>query len=968
MKRTAKDIFLDALDIADPGERAAFIGREAAGDVSLREAVVGLLAAHEGSPTLSPPMVDSSLSGPPAASARSLAEASAGDVIDGRFTLVKRLGEGGFGVVWLARQNQPVVRDVALKLLRGGGLGSAQVVARFEAERQTLARMDHPHIARVYDAGTTDAGLPYFAMEYVDGQPITNYSADESLSLSRRLELLRQVCLAVQHAHQKGVIHRDLKPGNILVATVDGQAVPKVIDFGIAKAVADDDDESVKPSLTLEAQVIGTPQYMSPEQATIGPKSVDTRSDVYSLGTVLYELITGSPPFDPQELRRAGLEQICRIVRERTPSKPSTRLSEANISKRSEVSTEPASTVTSTRTLDASRLRKQVAGEVDWIVMKALEKEPARRYQTAEGLAADISRYLNHEPVEAGPPSALYAFRKFVRRHRLEVAAAAVVALALVAIAVVSTYQSQQARRAEKVAEVARADAERSAAGERDAKLAAQQSEQLAIKRADDAARELSKVNAIADFCETMLSGLGAGVAQGRDTVLVKEMLEKAQKNADARIVNDPELSLIIRGLIGNALYDLGDYQKAIDLLRPQWESSRSSDTRDGYERLSIGMKLGALYNETGQWKLANEVFREVVDAYDRLNDSSSNLALQAQSGLGESLSHLGKPEEAIAIYRKTLDRSRELGRGDSEQAFQVWNGLAMELVNSDRRAEAKAEWEALLAAEIKKLGETHPGTLATMANLASILSEDGDLEKAVDYSRRVVDGGRKIFEPNHPMRVAPMLNYITDLTKLERYDEAEPIVNEALGIVKANGAAVGWSNSAFIHNVAMKLCASRKDFAGAVDHATAMRDVYAKQFGDADWHTLAGETIRLEALFDAGRFAEMHALFARLGDDPWPAGAMKDYRQGWHAIRARLALVEGRDADARREVEIGRTFAEKRGDGWVMTRRLRDALAAVNERTSAINAATMPSTAPSPSPATTSAPASPTTRSAGKN
>ncbi len=363
----------------------------------------------------------------------------------GRYQLLEIIGEGGFGTVWLAEQQEPVRRRVALKIIKLG-MDTRQVVARFEAERQALAMMDHPNIARVFDAGATEAGRPFFVMELVRGLPITEFCDARRLTTRERLELFIPVCQAVQHAHQKGVIHRDLKPSNILVTEQDGRAVPKIIDFGVAKAI--EEPLTDKTLFTRFHQFLGTPAYMSPEQAGLGGLDVDTRSDIYSLGVLLYELLTGQPPLDPRQLREAGHEAVLQTIRELEPPKPSTRLST--------LKREDLTTVASRRREEPQHLPRLVRGDLDWIVLKALEKDRARRYETANGLAADLRRYLDNEPIAARPPSSLYRLQKLARRNRLAVTAIGAVAVALIAGLITTNWQ---ARRAERHLEQARLNA-----------------------------------------------------------------------------------------------------------------------------------------------------------------------------------------------------------------------------------------------------------------------------------------------------------------------------------------------------------------------------------------------------------------------------------------------------------------------------------------------------------------------------
>src|SRR6476659_9367623 len=370
---TEKTLFLEAAEIASPTERAAFLERSCGDDRQLRAAVEALLLSHQQSQA----MLDATINHEP-----SIAERP-GTII-GAYKLLQQIGEGGMGVVFMAEQTEPIQRTVALKIIKPG-MDTRQVIARFEAERQALAMMDHPNIAKVLDAGTTDTGRPYFVMDLVKGVPITKYCDQKQLSLRERLELFIQVCQAVQHAHQKGIIHRDIKPTNVIVAEYDNHAVPKVIDFGVAKATAQKLTE--RTMFTEFGQVLGTMEYMSPEQAKFNQLDIDTRSDIYSLGVLLYELLAGSPPFEQQRLHEAAFDEMLRIIREEEPPKPSTRLS----------SSEALPSIAANRGLEPMKLNRLVQGELDWIVMKALEKDRNRRYETASGLAMDIQRFLADE-------------------------------------------------------------------------------------------------------------------------------------------------------------------------------------------------------------------------------------------------------------------------------------------------------------------------------------------------------------------------------------------------------------------------------------------------------------------------------------------------------------------------------------------------------------------------------------------
>ncbi len=523
--RTDEALFSDAL--ARPAsERAAFLDGACGGDVALRARLDALLAAHEGP--------ESVMTSSPVTRAAPLPEEKPGDRI-GRYKLLQQIGEGGCGVVYMAEQEEPVRRRVALKIIKLG-MDTKAVVARFEAERQALAMMDHPNIAKVHDAGATATGRLFFVMELVRGVPITKYCDEGQLTPTARLELFIKVCQAIQHAHQKGIIHRDIKPSNILVTVNDGVPTPKVIDFGIAKATQGRLTDATV--FTAFEQFIGTPVYMSPEQAEISSVDIDTRSDIYSLGVLLYELLTGRPPFDPKVFAKAGVDQIRQQIREVEPQTPSRRLHT--------ISDEERTTIARLRGTAPAQLSLMLRGDLDWIVMRCLEKDRTRRYDTANGLAADIQRFLRDEPVTARPPSTAYLLQKLIRRNRVAAIGCVIVASVLVVGAVVSTWQAVRATRAEREQSRLRVEADRArieSDQSRERAVAAEQAERSGRQRAEAAeaaaqqsaagARQSEQLAATArNSAENLLSyvftDLGEELSDFGQLPLLAQLTEKA--------------------------------------------------------------------------------------------------------------------------------------------------------------------------------------------------------------------------------------------------------------------------------------------------------------------------------------------------------------------------------------------------------------------------------------------------------
>ena len=491
-------------------------------------------------------------------------------VIAGKYKLIEKIGEGGMGSVWMAQQTDPVKRTVAVKLIKAEA-DSSRVLARFEAERQALALMDHPNIARVLDAGETPPAYaggsprPFFVMELVKGVPITKFCDARKLTPRQRLELFIPVCQAIQHAHQKGIIHRDIKPSNVLVALYDDRPVPKVIDFGVAKATGQQLTEQTLH--TGFGAIVGTPQYMSPEQATLNNLDIDTRSDIYSLGVLLYELLAGSPPFRGKDLEKAGVLEMLRVIREEEPPKPSTKVSTA----------EALPNLAVQRGMEPAKLTRLLRGEIDWIVMKALEKERSRRYETANGLAMDIRRYLVDEPVQAGPPSAAYRLRKFVKRHKGQVVAVALVLLALlagIAGTTVGLVRTERAREAEtqraEGERLAKIDAENAAAAEKKAKEDAENAARAETAAKEQAEKRLKQIEKGIEILTSVFHDLDPKSEEKEGAslrVLLGKRLDTAAEQLEGEAVGDPVVVARLQTWLGASLLELGHFDRAETVL-----------------------------------------------------------------------------------------------------------------------------------------------------------------------------------------------------------------------------------------------------------------------------------------------------------------------------------------------------------------------------------------------------------------
>ena len=687
-RRRIRSLFDRLVDLP-PHERASILDAECAGDAALRREIEDLLARDARTANLPvTPILDR-------------LRPSDGESVIGAYRIERALGEGGFGEVFVAEQTHPLRRRVALKILKAG-MDTKAVLARFEAERQVLALMDHPSIAKVHDAGETERGRPYFVMELVEGEPLTSFADRHALSVRDRLELFIAVAQAVQHAHQKGIIHRDLKPSNVLVSMVDGKAVPKVIDFGIAKATS---HALTEQTLYTEAgQLVGTPEYMSPEQAEMGGIDVDTRTDVYSLGVVLYELLTGSLPFEADALRKAGLDGIRRIIREQEPTRPSTK-----VTARDATSGEAAAR----RATDARRLARQLRGDLDWIVLKAMEKDRARRYDSASALAEDIRRYLDDEPVLAGPPSARYRMGKFARRHRVALTVSAVVLVSILA----ALFESNRQR---VVAQRARVEAER--------------------------ARDESE--AVTDFLSRMLGA--ASPREGSKDVMVRDVLDVGAKTIQERFADQPLVRARLMQTMGNTYDDLGLMQEARPLMEEALalrEATLGPIHRDvGYSQNSLAMLMKSM----DEYDRADSLYRRALAVWEAsLGPEHPNVA-QVLNNLGNL--HWSRGD--LAGARDLLERSlslREKARGpEHKDVGQTLNNLGSLYATLGDTATARRYLERAVAIREKALGPDHPDVAATLSNLAIHAYMKTDPQRAIACLERAAAIQEKTLGPDH--------------------------------------------------------------------------------------------------------------------------------------------------------------------------------------------------------------------------
>jgi serine/threonine protein kinase/lipopolysaccharide biosynthesis regulator YciM len=875
-----KSLFLAAAELADPAERAAFLDRECGGDHALRQRVEALLRADAAVAALPP---DASSVPPhallaPTADHLPTTEPQPGTMIAGKYKLSERIGEGGMGTVWVAHQAEPVKRKVALKLIKPG-MDSRSVLARFEAERQALALMDHPNIARVLDGGLHD-GRPFFVMELVKGVPITEFCDARKLTPSQRLELFVPVCQAIQHAHQKGIIHRDIKPSNVLVALYDDRPVPKVIDFGVAKATGGTLTEQ-----TLETAfggVVGTPQYMSPEQASLNNLDIDTRSDVYSLGVLLYELLAGSPPFARQELRQAALLEILRVVREEEPPRPSLKLSSA----------EALPSLSANRSTEPRKLTNLLRNELDWIVMKALEKDRARRYETANGFAADVNRYLAGEPVLAHPPSAAYRLRKFVRRHRPQVVAASLVLLALVAGVVGTTLGLVQANQAVEAERLARDDAieqqrlaEQAAAQERQAKVReAQRADGEKKAKLDaEAKRQQAEHNlAFARKANAILGSVFAGLdpkkiaESGRPLQdVLRQNLSKAVEDLEGSAIGEPLEVAAMQNTLGVSLLGLGEAGLAVEVFGKALDTRKALLGPDHPSTLSSMNNLAVAYQEGGQLARALPLLEETLKKRKATLGPDHLDTLSTMNNLAEAYSEAGQLDLAVPLFEATLQKKQATLGADHPDTFTSMNNLASAYQDGGQLDRALELFEATLEKTKAALGPDHPHTLLTMSNLAGAYRATGQLDRAVPLFEEALQKMKAALGPDHPHTLATMRNLAVAYGGAGKFDLAQALLEEALPKQKAKLGLNHPSTLLTMSNLAVAYWDSGQ-LARALPLFEETLQKQKVRLGPDHPHTLTTTSNLARAYQDSGQLARALPLFeetfekqkAKLGAD----------------------------------------------------------------------------------------------------
>jgi serine/threonine protein kinase/tetratricopeptide (TPR) repeat protein len=736
----AETIFGEAFRLPHEA-RAAYLAQVTSGNPQLRDELDSLLQSYSAGEFLERAA---------APEFRPTAQAAVterpGDTI-GRYKLLQQIGEGGCGVVYMAEQSEPVHRRVALKIIKLG-MDTKSVIARFEAERQALALMDHPNIAKVLDAGATETGRPYFVMELVRGVKITEYCDEKKLSTRERLDLFIQVCHAIQHAHQKGIIHRDIKPSNILVSNNDGVAAPKVIDFGIVKATGGQ-ILTEKTLFTAFEQFIGTPAYMSPEQALISNVDIDTRSDIYAMGVLLYELLTGKTPFDTAELLASGLEAMRRTIREQEPSKPSTRITEiagadVRTLSSSEHGNSPQRRDARRLLQEKERLASELRGDLDWIVMKAIEKDRSRRYESANGLTSDIQRHLHNEPVLACPPSNIYRLRKTIHRHKTVFAAGIAVAASLVIGATLSTVLFFRA------------------------------------------ARQAAIAKAVSDFLQEDLLRQASSFSQARShftadpNLTVRTALDRAAERIGDRFKGEPLQEAAVRSVIGEALTELGQAERGVPQLQRALELHQAQLGSKHRDTLTSMHKLAWGYASAGKMDLALPLIDQALKLQRATLGANHPDTLNSLNLLG-GFKTTDNPREALALWEELLRLAKAKFGPEDPNTLAVMSNLASCYRDLGKLDQAIPLYEQTFKLRKARLGPDHPVTLLSMDELGIAYGEEGKFDEALSVHEEALRLTKARLGPDHPETLITMHNLAMAYKDVGKLDQAILLYEQTL-------------------------------------------------------------------------------------------------------------------------------------------------------------------------------------------